>query len=40
VVDDRTRLAYVEVHRHDRADIAAGVLARAIARFRSEAAGR
>jgi transposase InsO family protein len=33
VVDDHSRLAYVEVHRHDRADIAAGVLERAIAWF-------
>lgn len=33
VVDDRSRLAYVEVHRHDRAGIAAGVLERAVAWF-------
>jgi transposase-like protein len=39
VVDDRTRLAYVEIHRHDRADIAAGVLGRAIEWFRSTGCG-
>ena len=36
VVDDRSRLAYVEVHRHDRAAIAAAVLARAIAWFAAQ----
>ncbi len=39
VVDDRSRLAYVEVHRHDRADIAAGVLERAIAWFAAQGCG-
>ena len=33
VVDDHSRLAYVEVHRHDRGHIAAAVLKRAIAFF-------
>jgi transposase InsO family protein len=33
VVDDHSRLAYVEIHRHDRGDIAAAVLDRAIAWF-------
>jgi transposase InsO family protein len=31
VIDDHSRLAYVEVHRHDRGDIAAAVLLRAAA---------
>jgi hypothetical protein len=29
VIDDHSRLAYVEIHRHDRGDIAAAVLQRA-----------
>jgi transposase InsO family protein len=39
VVDDRSRLAYVEVHRHDRAEIAAAVLGRAIAWFAAQGCG-
>lgn len=39
VVDDHSRLAYVEIHRHDRADIAAGVLERAIAWFTAQGCG-
>jgi transposase InsO family protein len=39
VVDDRTRLAYVEVHRHDRAEVAAGVLERAIGWFGAQGCG-
>jgi hypothetical protein len=29
VIDDHSRLAYVEIHRHDRGEIAAAVLRRA-----------
>ena len=39
VVDDHSRLAYVEVHRHDRAEIAGAVLERAIAWFASQGCG-
>jgi len=39
VVDDHTRLAYVEIHRHDRGDIAAAVLARAAAWMSEQGAG-
>ena len=39
VVDDRSRLAYVEVHRHDRAEVAAAVLERAIAWFGAQGCG-
>ena len=39
VVDDRSRLAYVEVHRHDRGDIAAQVLLRAAAWMTEQGAG-
>src|SRR5215207_4728587 len=40
VVDDHSRLAYVEVHRHDRGDIAAQVLLRAAAWMTEQGAGR
>ena len=39
LVDDRSRLAYVEVHRHDRAEIAAGVLGRALEWFAAQGCG-
>jgi transposase InsO family protein len=39
VVDDHSRLAYVEVHRHDRGDIAAQVLLRAAAWMTEQGAG-
>jgi transposase InsO family protein len=39
VVDDHSRLAYVEVHRHDRGDIAAQVLLRAAAWMIEQGAG-
>jgi transposase InsO family protein len=39
VVDDHSRLAYVEVHRHDRAEIAGAVLGRAIAWFAAQGCG-
>jgi transposase InsO family protein len=39
VIDDHTRLAYVEVHRHDRGEIAAQVLRRAAAWMREQGAG-
>jgi transposase InsO family protein len=39
VVDDHSRLAYVEVHRHDRGDIAAQVLLRAAAWMIDQGAG-
>jgi transposase InsO family protein len=39
VIDDHTRLAYVELHRHDRGDIAAAVLMRAAVWMRDQGAG-
>src|SRR5919198_4148244 len=39
VIDDHSRLAYVEIHRHDRADIAAAVLLRAAAWMADQGAG-
>jgi transposase InsO family protein len=39
VVDDHSRLAYVEVHRHDRGEIAAGVLERALEWFADQGCG-
>ena len=39
IVDDRTRLAYVEIHRFDRGDIAAAVLNRALAWFGEQGCG-
>jgi transposase InsO family protein len=39
VIDDHSRLAYVEVHRHDRGDVAAQVLRRAAAWMREQGAG-
>jgi transposase InsO family protein len=39
VVDDHSRLAYVEVHRHDRGEIAANVLKRAAAWMQEQGAG-
>jgi hypothetical protein len=39
VVDDHSRLAYVEVHRHDRGDIAAQVLLRAAAWMTEQGTG-
>jgi transposase InsO family protein len=39
VVDDHSRLAYVEIHRHDRGDIAAKVLRRAAIWMREQGAG-
>jgi transposase InsO family protein len=39
VVDDHSRLAYVEIHRHDRGDVAAAVLARAAAWMAQQGAG-
>jgi transposase InsO family protein len=39
VVDDHSRLAYAEVHRHDRGDIAAAVLRRAAAWMLEQGAG-
>jgi transposase-like protein len=39
VIDDHTRLAYVEVHRHDRGEIAAQVLRRAAAWMREQGTG-
>jgi transposase InsO family protein len=39
VIDDHSRLAYVEIHRHDRGDIAAAVLQRAAAWMAEQGAG-
>lgn len=39
VIDDRSRLAYVEVHRHDRGEITAAVLLRAAAWMAEQGAG-
>ena len=39
VIDDHSRLAYVEIHRHDRGDIAAAVLKRAGAWMTEQGAG-
>ncbi len=39
VIDDHTRLAYVEIHRHDRGEIAAAVLRRAAAWLREQGCG-
>jgi transposase InsO family protein len=39
VIDDHSRLAYVEVHRHDRGEIAAAVLLRAAAWMAEQGAG-
>jgi transposase InsO family protein len=39
VVDDHSRLAYVEIHRHDRGDIAAAVLRRAAAWMAEQGCG-
>jgi transposase InsO family protein len=39
VIDDHSRLAYVEIHRHDRGDIAAAVLRRAAAWMAEQGAG-
>jgi len=39
VVDDHSRLAYVEIHRHDRGDIAAAVVRRAAAWMAEQGAG-
>jgi transposase InsO family protein len=39
VIDDHTRLAYVEIHRHDRGEIAAAVLKRAAAWMIEQGAG-
>jgi transposase InsO family protein len=39
VIDDHSRLAYVEIHRHDRGDIAAAVLQRAAAWMAEHGAG-
>jgi transposase len=39
VIDDHTRLAYVEVHPHDRGEIAAAVLTRAAAWMRDQGCG-
>ena len=39
VVDDHSRLAYVEIHRHDRGEIAAGVLTRAAAWMAEQGCG-
>jgi transposase InsO family protein len=39
VIDDHTRLAYVELHRHDRGDIAAAVLTRAATWMRQQGCG-
>jgi transposase InsO family protein len=39
VVDDHSRLAYVEIHRHDRGDVAARVLERAAAWMREQGCG-
>jgi transposase InsO family protein len=39
VIDDHTRLAYVEVHRYDRGDIAAAVLTRAAAWMQEQGCG-
>ncbi len=39
VIDDHSRLAYVEVHRYDRGQVAAGVLLRAASWMREQGAG-
>jgi transposase InsO family protein len=39
VIDDHTRLAYVEIHPHDRGEIAAAVLSRAAAWMREQGCG-
>jgi transposase InsO family protein len=39
VIDDHTRLAYVEIHPHDRGEIAAAVLTRAAAWMREQGCG-
>lgn len=39
VIDDHSRLAYVEIHAHDRGEIAAAVLARAAAWMRQQGCG-
>lgn len=39
IVDDRTRLAYVEIHAHDRGEIAAQVLRRAARWFLDQGCG-
>jgi len=39
VIDDRSRLAYVEIHHHDRGEIAAGVLRRAAAWMTEQGCG-